>query len=62
VSAVDLLVRKQPDRYNLSINDCLANHIKSDSDFMDGIRRGLKDCKEGRVRPWSQIKKELGIG
>ncbi|KKN65868.1 hypothetical protein LCGC14_0476850 [marine sediment metagenome] len=62
MGGVDLLVRPRSNRYKASLNDCLADHIKSDSDFIDGIRRGLKDCKEGRVKPWSQIKQELGIG
>lgn len=62
MGAIELMVRQQSDRHNITLNDCLANYIKSDSDFMDGIRRGLKACKEGRVKPWSQIKRELGIG
>ena len=28
---------------------------------IEGVKRGLKDIKEGRVKPWSQVKKELGI-
>ena len=25
------------------------------------IRAGVKDVKEGRVTPWSEVKKELGL-
>ena len=30
-------------------------------DFMDGLRQGLADRREGKVRSWSEIKKELGL-
>jgi hypothetical protein len=35
--------------------------MRADRDFVDGIRKGVKDCKEGRVRPWSEIKKEMNL-
>lgn len=30
-------------------------------EFIDGIRRGLIDQKKGKVRLWSEIKKELNL-
>lgn len=27
----------------------------------EGIRKGVADVKAGRVKPWPQVKKELGI-
>lgn len=27
----------------------------------EGIKKGLADIKAGRVKPWSQVKDELGI-
>lgn len=45
-----------------SLNDCLANYIKADVNFIDGIRRGVDACKQGRLRAWAEIKGELGIG
>ena len=45
-----------------SLNDCLSGYIKSDDNFMDGIRAGVRDCKEGKLKPWAQVKKELRIG
>ena len=39
----------------------IVEHMKADKDFMDGVRRGMADMKAGRVKPWSQVKKELGI-
>lgn len=62
MGSVELLERRVSSRRSVSLNDCLADHICSDSDFVDGIRRGVRDCKEGRLRPWSQIKEEVGIG
>lgn len=39
----------------------IVDHIKADREFMDGMRKGVKACKEGRVRLWSEIKKESGL-
>ena len=44
------------------LNDHIAEYIKADQEFMEGIRRGAKDCKAGRVQLWSEVKKELNIG
>ena len=30
-------------------------------DFIEGCKEGLRARREGKVRPWSQVKKELGI-
>lgn len=30
-------------------------------EFIDGIRKGVRACKEGRMQLWSEVKKELGI-
>ena len=30
-------------------------------EFIDGCKRGLKAAREGKVQPWAQVKKELGI-
>ena len=42
-------------------NKALLDAVKTDKEFMDGIRKGAKACKEGRVRLWSEIKKELNL-
>ena len=39
----------------------IVEHMKADKEFMDGVKRGMEDVKAGRVRPWSEIKAELGI-
>lgn len=50
------------DRKNhVSLNDHIAEYVKADKGFMDGIRRGVKACIEGRVQLWSDVKKELNI-
>lgn len=63
MGSTDVMVKKQyiDYRHSTSLNDCLADYIKADHDFVDGIRRGVIACKEGRMRPWTAIKKELGI-
>jgi len=49
------------ERKNQTLNNQLASFMKSDSSFMEGIKKGAKACKEGRVRPWIDIKRELDI-
>ena len=48
-------------RNNVSLNDHIAEYMKADKEFMDGIRKGVRACKEGRMRRWSEIKGELGL-
>ena len=52
---------KEGKREEVSLNDHIAEYIKADIDFMDGMRKGVKACKEGRVRLWSEIKRESGL-
>ena len=28
-------------------------------EFIEGIRQGIKELKEGKVRPWPEIKREV---
>lgn len=30
-------------------------------EFIEGVKRGVKDSRLGKVRPWSEVKKELGL-
>lgn len=39
----------------------LVDYIKSDVLFMEGIKRGVAAWKEGKVRRWSDIKRELRL-
>ncbi len=48
-------------RKNTFSKERLMAQLKSDPKFMDGIKRGVADCKAGRIRDWKEIKKELGI-
>ncbi len=38
-----------------------TNEILADKALMRAIRQGEKDIKEGKVRDWEDVKKELGI-
>jgi len=49
------------DLLSLPFNKYLAVYIRHDAEFMAGIRRGMKDLKEGKIQPWSEIRKELGL-
>lgn len=46
---------------SVSLNDHIAEYIKSDIEFVKGIRKGVKDCKAGKVQLWSEVKKELNL-
>lgn len=35
--------------------------LKHNKSFMDGVRRGLDAYHKGKTKPWSEIKKELGL-
>ena len=39
----------------------LKEQMLGDKEFMAGIKRGLQDVKDGKVRAWSEIKEELRI-
>jgi predicted transcriptional regulator len=60
MSGAELLLVSKADT-NIPFHDYLANYIKADKEFMDAVRRGLADCKKGRLEPWAQVKKELRI-
>mgnify|MGYP001577331292 CR=1 FL=1 len=39
-----------------SLDSIIATYLLNNRDFMDGIRLGLRDWREGKVRPWEEIK------
>lgn len=39
----------------------LVLSLRSDPKIMEEIERGMKARLEGRVKPWSKVKEELGI-
>ena len=46
---------------HVSLNDHIAGYVKADSEFIEGIRKGVQACKEGKIRRWAEIKKEMGL-
>ncbi len=55
-------LRAHPDLPTPSVDQYVAACVKADPEFMAGIREGLRARREGRMRPWSEVEKELGIG
>lgn len=58
-------VLERKPRYSLS--DELASSFINDNmshchSFIEGIRKGLEDYRQGKMRPWADVKKELGYG
>ncbi len=49
------------EQLKLSSNEEVVAQLKADVKFMDGVRRGIADCRSGRVRRWDDVKAELHI-
>lgn len=39
----------------------LVESLRSDPEIMEAVERGMEARLAGRVKPWSRVKKELGI-
>ena len=39
----------------------LVESLRSDPEIMKAVEQGMEARLEGRVKPWSRVKKELGI-
>jgi hypothetical protein len=39
----------------------LVESLRGDPEIMEAVERGMEARLEGRVKPWSRVKKELGI-
>jgi hypothetical protein len=48
-------------RGQVSLNDHVAEYLKADKQFIDGIKSGVRACKEGKVRRWAEIREELRL-
>ena len=44
---------------SLPFKQDLAQWLIADPMFMDGLRKGLADLTAGRIRPWTDIQREL---
>lgn len=53
----NVLLHKPENMYGFN----LVLSLRSDPKIMEEIERGMKARLEGRVRPWSKVKEELGI-
>ena len=50
------------ERLSVPFGEYIARYLRDDDEFMAGVRRGLKERREGRLIPWSEVKRELGLG
>ncbi len=46
----------------LPFNVLVATWVKAQPEMMAGIREGVAAMKEGRVRPWEEVERELFPG
>ena len=51
------------DDYLLSLpfDQYVVEYLRNDAEFLAGTQRGLQALKEGRYRPWADVKRELGL-
>lgn len=47
--------------FSLPFDQYIAAYIRHDAAFMRGVRAGVEAYREGRFRPWEEIRKELGL-
>lgn len=59
MGGIELIEREDTNIYDTPVNEYMMYYVKANKDLMLAIHRGLSDIREGRVRPWSEIKKEL---
>jgi len=38
----------------------MSEHMNHCASFIEGVKRGLEDYRQGKLRPWAEVKKELG--
>lgn len=61
MGGAEILDRKTRDTKNVPFDDYIRGYIRDNSEELDAIHRGLSDIKAGRIRPWDDIKNELGL-
>ena len=40
----------------------MARFVRTSPDFLSGVRTGIAALKEGRITPWEDVERELGLG
>ncbi len=43
-------------------SEILVRYAKGSPDILNGIRRGVAEMRDGKSRPWADIKRELRLG
>jgi len=57
-----LVLEQTEDHTKLPFSEYVAHYVKASPDFIEGIGRGLAALRAGKVRPWGDIKRDLGLG
>ncbi len=57
-----LILEQTEDRTRVPFPEYVAYYVKASVDFVEGIGRGLAAYRAGRIRPWDDIKRDLGLG
>ena len=56
----NILVRPEQPFWGISTHD-IAAELRCDPTIMKEVERSTQAWLEGKVKPWSQVKRELGI-
>lgn len=57
----DLALREAAAPPPASFPDYMAMWVKQSPDLMAGIKRGVAAFRQGNVRPWKDVKRDLGL-
>lgn len=62
MGGASVMERRGPLSREVPFNRYVADYMIHNKDLLTGIREGLEARRQGKVRPWRDIKKELSIG
>jgi hypothetical protein len=57
------IVTFREEKYTISdevASSFMSEYMNQYASFVEGIKRGLEDYRQGKLRPWAEVKKELG--
>ncbi len=49
------------ERGGVTLNNHIADYLKADREFINGIKKGVVACKSGDYKLWDEVKRELQI-
>ncbi len=50
-----------PEVKERTANEQIVKELLSNKEFVSSVKRGIAECKAGKIISWADAKKELGI-